>query len=479
MRRIILIVVFLVLIIAKSEATKVDTLYFGNVGKVVLYHPAKTPDAFILFVSGDGGWNKGVDVMANNIVSQGAMVAGINIVSYLKRIKSSKSKCCYPASDLETISLSIQKKYQFSKYLKPVLVGYSSGATLVYGALAQAPANTFKGAIAMGFCPDMDIDRPFCRGAGLSCKPIKAGISYMLEPCTELTAPFIALSGSNDQVCSFFEMKKYVDKIRNAEIVGLPNVGHGFAVTRNWVPQFANAYRKILNEPGYQEKKSAENVLLKLQIDSLYKSDLPLSVIPSPVKKDLPLAFFISGDGGWTSFDQAVCDKLAEKGIPVIGLDAQKYFWNKRQPRAVANELAPAIVHYLKLWNRQSFVLVGYSFGACVVPFIAENFNDQEKQLLKGVYCFSPDLTGDFEIHLSDMLHLKTTDSYNVAKGMKTIQALNPVCIFGTEEEGATRKAFSDEGIRVEMLPGNHHYSSDFNAISGVIMKDFAGDSFK
>ena len=91
MKRIVLIVVFLVVVAAKSEATKVDTLYFGNVGKVVLYHPAKTPDAFILFVSGDGGWNKGVDVMANNIVSQGAMVAGINIVSYLKRIKSSKS----------------------------------------------------------------------------------------------------------------------------------------------------------------------------------------------------------------------------------------------------------------------------------------------------------------------------------------------------------------------------------------------------
>jgi len=476
MKQILLIAAFLFLGISKSDALKVDTLYFGNVGKIALYHPDKTPDAFVMFISGDGGWNKSVIDMTTNIVSQGAMVAGINIVSYLKRIKSSKSKCCYPASDLEEISLTIQKKYKLNKYLKPILVGYSSGATLAYGALAQAPANTFKGVISLGFCPDMDIDRPLCHGGGLSCKPIKTGFSYLLEPCNNLTAPFIAMNGSSDQVCNFFEIKKYIDKIPNAEVIGLANVGHGFAVKRNWVPQFNEAYKKIVDEPEYQEKKSKENPLLQAQLDLLYKSDLPLSIIPSPLKKDLPLAFFISGDGGWTNFDQSVCDKLAEKGIPVVGLDAQKYFWNEKQPQTVANEIAPAIVHYLKLWNRQSFVLIGYSFGACVAPFIARNFTDQEKELLKGIYCMSPDLTGDFEIHLSDMLHLKTNDRYNVVKEMKAVQALNPVCIFGADEEASVRKVFNSEGIKVELLPGTHHYNSDFNAISGIILKDFPND---
>lgn len=479
MKRFLLIVVILFLGISKSEAIKVDSLFFGSVGKITLYHPERTPDAFVLFISGDGGWNKGVIEMAMNTVSQGAMVAGINVVSYLKRIRTTKSKCSYPASDLEEISLTIQKKYKFSTYLKPILVGYSSGATLAYGALAQAPANTFKGAISLGFCPDLDIDRPLCRGGGLSCSAIKAGVSYLLEPCSNLTAPFIALNGSNDQVCNFFEIKRFVDQIPNAEIVGLPNVGHGFAVTRNWLPQFVTAYQKVQNEPGYQEKKSKENILLQQQIDSLYKSDLPLSIIPSIVKKDLPLAFFISGDGGWTSFDQSVCDKLAEKGIPVVGLDAQKYFWNKRVPKDVANDIAPAIFHYLKLWNKQSFVLIGYSFGACVAPFIASNFTEQGKALLKGIYCLSPDVTGDFEIHFSDMLHLKTNEQYNVVKEMKGIQALNPVCIFGSEEEESTRKSFTDEGIRIELLPGTHHYNSDFNAISGIILKDFPGDKIK
>lgn len=476
MKRNLLIVVILVLSVFQSEANKVDTLSFGIFGKIALYHPERTPDAFVLFISGDGGWNKGVVDMTENIVSQGAMVAGINILSYLKNIKSSKSKCYYPASDFEEVSLTIQKKYKFSKYLKPILVGYSSGATLAYGTLAQAPANTFKGAISLGFCPDIDIDRPLCRGAGLGSRVLKEGKSYWLEPCTNLTAPFIALNGTIDQVCNYFETKKYIDQIPTGEIVSLPNVGHGFSITRNWLPQFVSAYKKVVNEPGYQEKKSKENVLLQSQIDSLYKSDLPLSIIPSPVKSNLPLAFFISGDGGWTSFDQSVCEKLAEKGIPVVGLDAQKYFWSEKQPNEVANDITPAIAHYLKLWDRQSFILVGYSFGACVAPFIASNFSEGKKEQLKGIYCFSPDMTGDFEIHLTDMLHLARKDKYNVVNEMKLIKAMNPVCIFGNEENEETQKSFSENEIRIEKIPGTHHYNSDFNAIVGVILKDFAGN---
>jgi len=477
MKRLLLVAAIFLFFGLKSGASTVDTLFFGAFGKVAIYHPVHIPEAFVLFISGDGGWNKGVVDMTNNIVVQGAMVAGINILTYMKNIKSSKSKCYYPAADLEEISLTIQKKYKFGKYLKPILVGYSSGATLAYGALAQAPANTFKGAISLGFCPDIEIDRPLCKGAGLNSHTIKEGKTYILDPCTNLTAPFIAMNGTIDQVCNYFETKKYVENMPMGEVISLPNVGHGFSVTRNWLPQFVSAYKKVVNEPEYMEKKSKENVLLQTQRDSLYRSDLPLAIIPSAEKNDLPLAFFISGDGGWTSFDQAVCEKLAEKGIPVVGLDAQKYFWNERQPKEVSAEIAPAIAHYMKLWNKKSFVLLGYSFGACVSPFIGSNFTDSVKETLKGVYCFSPDLTGDFEIHLTDMLHLRTKDKYDVVGELKQIKTMNPVCIFGSDEDEEIQKPFLSNGIRVEKLPGTHHYNNDYGAITAIILKDFKNEN--
>ena len=203
------------------------------------------------------------------------------------------------------------------------------------------------------------------------------------------------------------------------------------------------------------------------------KSDLPLTLIPTSLNENLPLAFFISGDGGWTSFDQAVCEKLAEKGMPVVGLDAQKYFWNEKKPNEVADEITVAINHYIQLWNKKSFVLLGYSFGACVAPFIANNFSEPIKESLKGVYCFSPDVTGDFEIHISDMLHLKTNDKYNVPSELKKIGNLKPVCIFGDEEDKDLQKEFSSPEIRIETLPGNHHYNNNHSAVAEIILNDF------
>ena len=456
-----------------TMATQTDSLTYGVFGKVSVYHPAKTPESVVLFVSGDGGWNKGVVDMAKNIVSQGALVVGIDIRHYLKNIKSSKANCYYPASDFEGLSLTLQKKYKLSQYMKPILVGYSSGATLVYGILAQAPANTFKGAISLGFCPDLDINKPLCNGSGLTSHILKPGESYYLEANSHLSAPFIVLIGMKDQVCSYNDTKLFLEKIPSGELISLPKVGHGFSVTKNWLPQFISAYEKIIKEQGYAEKMSAQNKLLQSQPIAPFNSDLPLTLLPASVKESFPLAFFISGDGGWTNFDQSMCEKLAEKGMPVVGLDAQKYFWNEKQPKETADEIANAVKHYMQQWNKTSFVLIGYSFGASVVPFIANNFSTSFKESLKGVYCYSPDETGDFEIHISDMLSFNNKEKYDVLAELRKITSLNPVCIFGNEEDADARKKFTMKGVRVEILPGSHHYSSDYNAITTIVLKDF------
>lgn len=476
MKKSIIIAVGLFICGFNVNATTIDSINYGVFGNVSIYMPSKAPDAVVLFVSGDGGWNQGVVDMAKYIVSQGALVAGIDIRHYFKHIKSLKSECYYPAGDFEELSITIQKKYKFNQYYKPILIGYSSGATLVYGLLAQAPANTFKGAISLGFCPDIEIDRPLCDGSGLKSHVLKPGISFYLESSPKLTAPFIVLEGMIDKVCSYEETKKYMEQMTDAELISLPDVGHGFSVTRNWLPQYIAAYNKILNEPEYTEKLSSRNKLLKSQHLAPLNKDLPLIIIPATEDEHMPMAFFISGDGGWTSFDNAICDKLSEKCMPVIGLDAQKYFWNEIEPEKATDDITMAVEHYMQQWNKTSFVLIGYSFGACVIPFIANNFPDSLKDALKGVYCFSPSETGDFEIHVSDMLSLKTDDQYDVADELQKIKSLNPVCIFGDQEDNELRNHFSETGSKIEILPGSHHYSNDFNAMSSVIFKDLSPD---
>lgn len=456
------------------KASTTDTLKIGAFGKVTLYKPKTVPTAVVLFISGDGGWNSGVIDMAKNIADQGALVAGIDIQHYFKEIKKEKSKCYYPAGDFEELSLMLQKKLKMKEYLKPILVGYSSGATLVYGMLAQAPANTFSGAIALGFCPDIETDRTLCDGSGLTSHVLKPGKAFYLEKTEKLTAPFIVLQGTTDQVCNYADTKKYMEGMNQGKLITLAKVGHGFSVTKNWLPQFIEAYKEILNTPSYSKQKSEENPLLKEQHLTPLPFEMPLTLIPTKSKEEiLPIAFVISGDGGWTSFDQSVGEALAEKGLAVVGLDAQKYFWTAKTPIETANAISKAVEHYLQQWNKKSFVLVGYSFGASVVPFTAANFPDSLKEKLKGVYAVSPDVKADFEIHIADMLSLESSnDNYDVVSEMKKIKAYNPVCFFGSEEDPETRKRFSESDIKTIELPGSHHYNNDYNKIAESIFKE-------
>lgn len=474
MKKFILCGVILLAFATSSIAVPADTMKFGAFGKVTIYNSSASPGAFVLFVSGDGGWNSGVIDMAQKIASLGAMVVGIDIQHYFKSIKTQNVKCHYPAGDFEELSLTLQKKYKIAQYMKPVLVGYSSGATLVYGMLAQAPANTFKGAISLGFCPDIETDKTLCNGTGLTTHVLKEGHSYYLEVSEKLTAPFIVLQGMTDKVCSYTETEKYMKEMHSGELVSLANVGHGFSVERNWLPQFISSFKKIMNAPSYAETKAAENKLLQIQKPVLLPGDLPLTIIPSVPNDTFPMAFVISGDGGWTSFDQSLSEQLAEKGMPVAGLDAQKYFWNAKTPEETAVAVSKAVEHYMQQWNKKSFVLIGYSFGAGVAPFIANNFSETLKENLRKVYCLSPDETADFEIHIADMLSLSRTEKYNVIEEIKKIPGKNPLCIFGDEEDSALRNHFYEEGIKIKVLPGNHHYNNDYTSLAEIILRSCA-----
>ncbi|MDO7742130.1 MAG: virulence factor [Pedobacter sp.] len=473
MKKLFFVIITLVVFSNPAFSVTVDSLTYGIFGKVILYHPVKTPASVVLFVSGDGGWKNGVINMARDIANQGALVLGIDAKTYKNGLSRLKSDCYYPAADFERISLMVQKKYKFGTYSKPILVGYSYGATLIYGILAQAPANTFKGAIALGFCPDIELKKPLCKGNGLTQHVLKPGVSYWLERTENLTAPFIVLNGFKDETCPFAATATFLKGMPMAELISLPKVGHGFSIADNWLPQFNQAYQKILHAPSFAESKEAENITLKTQAIKPFGNTLPLTIIPSAKKNNLPLVMMISGDGGWTSFDQSLAEAMAQKGLSVIGLDAQKYFWDARTPDKTAADLSLAILHYSEQFNKEKFVLAGYSFGASVVPFIADRLTPALKPHLSAVLSLSPDATADFEIHIMDMLSIGDDDSekYNVLSEMKKIRNVPVISFFGKGEGGDIANQFARAGLKVDIIPGDHHFGNDFQGIASTFLQ--------
>ena len=474
MKNYIYILIGLLTLTMSASATKNDPLAKADSDKVNIYLPENLENTeVVILVSGNKGWNKELDNIANTIKSHGALVIGLDLKKYLKKQNDASSKCIYPAGNFESMSMNIQKRYKFMQYRQPILVGCSTGASFVYAILAQAPAETFKGAITLGFSPEITTRNAFCEENDLKFHPLKKMGKYYLEPSTQLKEPFIVLQGMIGQSQTNTDLKKYMENVASGELILLPNIGRDYSDTQNWLPQFISAYDKIKEHISSIEKLHNGKEPVQATNIAPYKSDMPLTIMSSIGKEKLPIVFFISGDGGWKTFERDICNTLAENGMPSIGLDALKYFWTEKQPKQVAEAISDAIIHYMKQWDRNSFILVGYSFGASVAPFIANNLPIALKDNIKGIYCFSPDKTGDFEVHIADMLSFDRVQKYDVLNELKLISPLKPLCIFGNEEDSYIRKMFLNKGIKVQTLPGSHHFNNDYNAIAEIILKNY------
>src|SRR5437868_2886035 len=117
-----------------------ERISHGRFEDVTLYRPASEVKGFVLFLSGDGGWDDEVERMAKALVAEGVLVAGIDTPQLFDALRKDGADCVLPDGDLENLSHYLQGYARLPTYFTPVLVGYSSGATLAYAMVAQAPA---------------------------------------------------------------------------------------------------------------------------------------------------------------------------------------------------------------------------------------------------------------------------------------------------------------------------------------------------
>ena len=221
------------------------------VGPVTLYAPpaGQPVRGLALFASGDGGWNLGVIDMARRAAASGLWVAGFSTPRYFKSLAAQPaSQCVNAAGTLQALGSSIKQQLGLPPTLPVILVGYSSGATLVYAALVQAKPDTFQGGLSLGFCPEMETRHPFCPGTGdLTFARSKIPPHWpALAQNTHLQAPWHILQGDIDEVCAPRYAPDFVAGVPGAKAWVLPHVGHGFGYPRNWAAQYQQALNTLL-----------------------------------------------------------------------------------------------------------------------------------------------------------------------------------------------------------------------------------------
>jgi len=455
--------------LAGNALASEEILRFGRFGSVTVYREAAQPRQVVLFVSGDGGWNLGVVDMARELTSTGALVVGIDILRYLKELGAGGDACLYPAADFEALSQFVQKKLDLPRYLTPVLVGYSSGATLVYAVLAQAPPNTFAGAVSLGFCPDFPATKPFCQGSGLAWEPRPKGKGINFLPAVHLQEPWIALQGAVDQVCDPPETESFVKQVPHGEIVMLPKVGHGFSVPRNWLPQFKDAFERLVKAAPVAEVATVPPA----SPASADVSDLPLVEVPARGGPTDTLAVIVSGDGGWAGIDRELGGAMAERGIAVAGLDSLRYFWKKKTPEIAGHDLERILRHFMAGWGKSRVLLVGYSRGADVLPFMANRLPADLRARVVLVALLGPSPSVEFEFHVGDWLGGGgTRNELPVRPEVEKLAGTPILCVYGEAEDDSLCPDLPATLVTAVQMKGAHHFGGGYAAIADTILRE-------
>ncbi|MCQ4167244.1 AcvB/VirJ family lysyl-phosphatidylglycerol hydrolase [Tahibacter harae] len=437
---------------AAPAAAATSPLHYGLFGDLHLARPAGSAARTLLFLSDADGWDAREDGYAEALAAAGSLVVGIDLPGYLKELAGIAGDCAYPAAHVEEVSHWVQRHENLADYSAPWLVGLERGAALAYAVAAQAPAGTFDGLATLGYDFDLRLPRPLCAGdAGLASAADGAG-GFRIVPVARLGTPWLA--------------RPYAP---GTHINGL---GAQFAALDRWIaglhpraaPSPPAALVATLQRWDRREARRREPLPQDV-------ADLPLTEVAATGGDGRRIAVLLTGDGGWAGLDQGVAEALSADGVQVIGFSTLKFFWQQRTPEQSAEAIARVIGHYAAQQPGARFALVGYSFGASLVPVVYNRLPEAARDKVDLQFMISPDDEAVFEIKVGDWFggaHHEGALPIAPELARSTVPAF---CLHGRDEDDSACSGLTGNKVSALDLPGGHHYDGDYAAIGQRLLQ--------
>jgi type IV secretory pathway VirJ component len=430
-----------------------ETLEYGLFGTLHLTRPAAEAGARTVLVFSDrDGWSARQDHLSSALADRGAFVVGIDLASYLAKLAGLSAKCSYPAGHVEEVAHWIERHEGFATYTYPLVVGDGAGATFAYALVAQAPAGTFAGLVTLGWDSTLRFSKPFCAGDA-GAMTVADGATFRVVPVARLPA--------------FWLPEPFAPGARRSGLLG--DLAPAAAILRELPPFHANEAGGDVAGAFVRWRRMEESARVALPDDV---ADLPLTDIAPTHGDTHRVAIIMTGDGGWAGLDRGVADALTAHGVRVIGFSSLKFFWHKQTPAATAAAIARVIAHYGKADPGARFVLIGYSFGASLVPVVANRLPAEALARVDGGVMISPDDAAVFEIHVGDWFGSTHHDDALPIGPEMAASKVPLVCVHGSDESDSFCLKPQPANVRVVQLPGAHHYNGDYAALGALIVRN-------
>ncbi len=428
----------------------------GRYGSVKLVEPTGQARAVVVYFSGRRGLSTADETAAKAIAKGGALVAEIDSRNYLKRLDKLKEKCHELVYDMELLTRQLERERRLQSYLTPIVAGVGEGGTLAELNLVQAPAVTVAGAVSIDPAETIAGRQPICSDLPTTAR--RGGFRY----------------GAPKQLPGFWTVG-LTHRVRRADRDYVMRLRHDGApidlheMPRSMTP--GDALRELIEPHLAPLRPAVTNT--PANIPKVDISELPLAELPVDHPSKL-MAVLLSGDGGWRDLDKTIAEDLQKQGVPVVGLDTLRYFWSKKTPQQTADVVAALIQTFMAKWKADQVALIGYSFGADVIPFAYNRLPPSLREHVVLIALLGLSKAADFEISVRGWLgEPPGPDALPVLPQATKIPPQLIQCFYGENETDTACPALASRGVETFRRNGAHHYDGNYEVLADAILAGF------
>ena len=370
---------------------------------------------------------------------QGNLTAVLNIDNYLEKIGVRNASCFDAATPLSVYAQDIQQHHQFKHFNQPFITAFGSAGSYVFAMLGQLPKGIYRGAYSIDW---------------------QSEINLTIAPCkTSNQAQWIPLQ--KKLVLDIAHRPPTPWKLFNTN-----------SLIQQWMPHFS-----ALNNWQADRESFVRNLDQKESNNQNSVANLPLIELPVTQTADNSdlLAIIISGDGGWANIDKDIANQFSQQGIAVVGWNSLDYFWEEKSPDIAGKDLQATIDHYLPLWNKKRVLLIGFSMGADVMPFMANRLNADTKEKVVGISLLNPSTSVDFVFHVSGWLGNSGPAAHLLYPEMKDWNQWPTLCLYSEQKDSLCEKIRENITTKPKeqhlvYLLGDHHFDGDYQKLTQLIL---------
>jgi type IV secretory pathway VirJ component len=199
--------------------------------------------------------------------------------------------------------------------------------------------------------------------------------------------------------------------------------------------------------------------------------NLPLVKVPTKGPGSDEFAVLLTGDGGWAETDKGLSKALVKGGVPVVGWNSLRYFLKRRDPDRAAKDLERILRHFLALWHKEKVILIGYSFGADVMPFLAARLPPDLAEKVSLIALLGPSESADFRFHPREWLGKPSPEHRPVTPEIEKLAGKEILCFYGETERKTTLCLKLRSGlVRPMARPGTHIVGKNYGPIAAAIL---------